>query len=78
MKIIQTDINPEPRAADYKLDNESLACVALFSVWKTSLQGRTRAFLHGNKITNAVERPQRCQIKLKKRKKKAMTAKKLG
>lgn len=63
------DINPEPCIADNILTNDSLACVALFSVWKTSLQGRTRAFLHGNEI-NTVERPQQCQIKLKKQGKK--------
>lgn len=63
----------KPRAVHWwlhvrqEINNKSLACVALFSVWKTSLQGRTRAFLHGNEI-NTVERPQQCHIKLKKKK----------
>lgn len=61
------DINPEPGIGDNMFNSKSLACVALFSVWKTSLQGRTQAFLHGNKITNTVERPQHCQIKLEKK-----------
>lgn len=68
MKIIQNDVNSELCIGEDMVNNKSLACVALFSVWKTSLQGRTRAFLHGNETRITLVRPQKCQTKLKKEK----------